>query len=1822
MTDSIEPQSDAPVTPAKTPEPKRQRRTWKQRFKILVLILLIGVCIFRIALNMLLPTVIDKVAGIFGLQVGYQRLNLGLLGGTAHIWGLHVVPTEGGDPIAVCDYIEGNLSPFELLRGRLVVYRAEVDGVALNIERAADGSIPLLQKFAAAQSESAAPVVANKPTGPAKPISLDAPLRIDAIRLSHVTAKLRDRSVTPMFEATVRTSVRVSDVGLDNSPAKFELEVGVDPVVDTLRVTGEAHTSPTSVKADVQLLLRGLHPKAAAGYLTPLGLRPVANFMTVQANASITAETIPNSADFKASVAVDHVTAVADGQQWASLATLTLDAKKASTAGIELGTLAIADGFASAKRTADGHLQMAGIELAPVAAATAPAPAAQPAAPAVTVAGGPAFHASLDVLDLQRLQANVTDEAVSPAAAFVARLDSLSVKGVDTAATAPVPISLSAALPGIVNSVTVTGQAAPFAATKTVTLAVRAAGVKPDVLKPYMERFGLASQLADGHFTADVAVSVTPGSDGSITADAGATDVRFTDGDKSLVEMKTAKLAGVSYAAKTGAIGVKSIELSGPALAISRETDGHIASSGFTFMPPPAAPAQVSVKTETPSTTLPSTGPAMAGAVTDTKTGALVLPRIEISKITWSGVQLTLADNAAAPPTKLVIKDAGVELTDLLIDLAATDKQKPGTFRAWVSAPGLASNLSATGGFTPSPGSFALDATIAGDGLSGAPLAAYVRGLGIDPVLADGRVNARVTATLTQTAGPGDGTLSADFDLTDATYADGDTELAGVDGLHLRGITPSMIAAAPNPGPAVMRLDIADLAVQRPRARLAREADGALRAGGIRLVAVAPSTQPTTQPVAASTPASKPSTTALLQTLPVQLGLKKLRVDDATLDWADAAAPNGPAAIHFVGGVALDDFDVSPAAKPATLHATAKVDGSLKSATVDGTITPSPIAPTIDIKVTADGLAVGPLASYLPPTIQSSMQNGHFETQFAASVSNHDAGGLVAKVSVAGLRLAEVPAPSANDLLKVGTFTLAANRIDPAGEVFTIGELTASGVALDATQSPAGLEACGIRMVVAPPAAPATQPIAPPAAPPAAAAPAPSAPVASLASLVGDARRPLPAVSILKLDLGVDRVGLAGFTGPNAAPVELKDIHVLAPGPIAVGGRRADADAPIELKIAGGVEPIVKAFDVGLAIKAIANEPSIAVDLAAKGIRGDGLLAVLPSLKEKIDGSKLTDGDFATKLDATINYGRRGPRDFGIERGFTAEFNVKPLEFRAAPGTPVLAGLQAVHGEGIKVEPSTGNVTVKTLDVTTPSLRAYRDNEGIHAVGLTVKIGANEPVENLAPASQPTTPPAATPEAPPTPVVAAARPKNEIRLDHFTVSGIDAVIEDRTAEPTTIIPLKSLDVDVRDLSNQLPWSGKSTRFSVLVTSDKVPLPPRKGIKGDATSQPAGGAYTEQRELFSQVTANGKIGFARSTNSAGAEVVALDGWAKTAVNGFELLGVRGLAKPFGVTIGGGSFDDTNDVRFHPDGNIETKNKIVFTNLSLSEAANGPLGKLLKLPAPIDVAIGAVTDPDGSITLNLPVPIKNGAVTAGDVVGPALGAVTNVLVTGIASAPLKAVGGVGDLLGLGGNKDAKPEPPVIIGFLPAYDGLDAESKQAIATLAKQMKDDEALELQTRHSLTESDVARTSTRVNPPPEQALALAARVREEKADLLLRHDTLANEARGDLGAAATAKAKTTLAALRDVSDQIAKAETALDDLYALTGPSAAQQVDRRTRAASLELARRRLDEVRTALAAAGVANVDGRVHSTNPQFDIGPEDGGGNVTITLVRKKH
>src|SRR5882757_4661449 len=102
------------MSETKPPSPKKPRRTRWQRLKLILLALVILACVLRIALNILLPTVIRKVAALYDLDSEYGRMEITLLGGNAHIWNLTLRPKSGGESVIATDYIEGKISPLNL----------------------------------------------------------------------------------------------------------------------------------------------------------------------------------------------------------------------------------------------------------------------------------------------------------------------------------------------------------------------------------------------------------------------------------------------------------------------------------------------------------------------------------------------------------------------------------------------------------------------------------------------------------------------------------------------------------------------------------------------------------------------------------------------------------------------------------------------------------------------------------------------------------------------------------------------------------------------------------------------------------------------------------------------------------------------------------------------------------------------------------------------------------------------------------------------------------------------------------------------------------------------------------------------------------------------------------------------------------------------------------------------------------------------------------------------------------------------------------------------------------------------------------------------------------------------------------------------------------------------------------------------------------------------------------------------------------------------------------------------------------------------------
>jgi hypothetical protein len=1784
-----------PVSPAKSDGESKSRKR-NRRLRIFLLAALLIAAIVRLSMQLLLPFVANRVAAVDGLNCDYDRMTLSVLGGTAYFWNLQLRPKDGGDAILRADYIQGYISPANLLRGRLVVWRAEADGVDLTLERTADGSIPLLARFMARAQSAGSPATTG--AAPGKPIDLQAPLRVDAVRLTHVNVHFRDLSVTPNFQAQVQATVRVSNIGNAATPVQLEVEVFADPILDSMQISGTIHNTATSIEADMRLLVLGLHPKPAAVYLLPIGLQPIADDVAVRGGMKLSVRAHSASPDISAKFSLSDIIATVDDRPCASLKTLSLEASALNASTLKLDRLLFEHGVASIERSAQGPLQFAGVEIVPAPPGSAPAATSKPTAHAAPAGNPwaflnpPAINAELGEIRLSDVKLSLTDQTFVPAIVTSASLDVLRVKNLvldPSRAGTPVTIDGKMSVPGIIRAITIKGQATPVAATKKLALAVTAAGIRPDAARPYLDRLGIDSQFVDGSMTGQLDADASVDAGGSLSADASISNVALMDQGQSLATM--AKFA-VSARLGPASVRIHELDVDGPELAVRRDAQRGMNALGLrlrSLAPIAAAPAARADRAASPLGQLPALLARLQ---------SISLPAISIDKSKWNS-HVNFVDETGVLDRPVEFALSGELHNAQYAPHAPSDKTPPGEFSAMISAPGLADQIFTYGEIRQLDGGLGLKAFIKARGITGRVIAPYLKKFGVEPTMSDGRIDSRIDFFVWPRAEEHNATnVWLQFGATTLTDGAG-TALASMDGAEIGIVTlrPTGIA-------------VDGAGISAPKLHVQRNHDGTFAAFGLRF-ALPPSSS--SQATAVDPPLS-----LHLPTLPIALKIGSLAMRNGELDWTDNV-PAPTVSIRGQASVSLNGVDLSAGAPPAKLHVSAKIVDAIDSATADGTVSCAPDLPAIDLTVDASGIRAGPIAAYMPNGLSSTFKQGHFAVGIRASAKNNPAGGIAARFAVHDLTLTD--RSPATDWAHVGQFTMSASRLDPAHDVIAFDEISSSGVSATVRRLPdGGIEAGGLRLqssnptivpawsksveaIKAGPAAPATQS------------------AVNVAQLVAAARRPFPQISIDRLDLEMDRFAIEGAVDPNGAPLVLAKLRLHSPGPIVIGGPKAAARPAVQLAVDGALEPITGHFAASLSALPFAPEPSLKMDVKAEGISGQGIIDVMPELGAVMKGKELTAGTLTTHVYVSANYQRRGPRDFDLSRGFVATLGVSPLQYRQTPDGPVIAGFESLHAEGIVVKPMIGDVRMKLIELTTPIGRFYRDKEGIHALGMVIPLEteSSKPMaskEKIHSEAKPATATAAAAHhAPP------IRPTSEIRLDRFTISGVDMIVEDRTTTPTTEIPLKTLDVEINDVSNQMPWTQKQARFSVLCTSDKVWLPPRQGETSSATTRTASGQYLEQRDLFSEITATGKIGI--RYRSDGTPV--LDGWAKTAVDGFELLGVRGIAEQMKVKFGGGVFDDTNDIRFEPDG-IKTQNQVVLTNLSLSEPANGPLQSTFKLPVPIDVAIGVVTDADGSITLNLPVNIKNGEISWSDVYLPAVGAVGGVLGTAVASAPVKAVNDVLDIFG-GGKKAGTNAPQTIrIPFVAGYaDLLDPSELQIVAGIAEKMNADPHLQLQISHELSGADAARAAVRANPSAEECLFLTDRLRRQKARLLARRAELAAQARGEIPSQSPA-VSSTLAELREVDRSLAGIESSLDQLYDLLRPGAAAQASRRTRAASLDLGRARMSALRDAIAGGDHGLLD-RIHMTVAQSTVSPSastdpQAGGSVVLTLISKRH
>jgi len=1762
-------------TPRRPPA-SRQRFDWRQspwlrRLYIAVLAVLTLGVVSRLVVVIALPPVIQLVAHHYKLAANYEQTELYLLSGDVGIWHFSLTPIEGGAPLVQSDYTRVHISTLDLLRGRLTIRRLEAEGVALQVDRTADGTIPLLQRFAqwTTHRNPSAPLASpNETAATPQSVDLSSPLEVDAFRLTNVHAHILDEAVRPPLDAQIDVNLRLTDLDSSERPTHFVMDMTGAPILDILHVEGTGRSNGKSLDTVLQFAAKGLHPQSAAGYLRHMGIHPTSSDIALAMTARITtAASEANPEAIAARVELTNMTVTADEQQVAALDKVSVSADDLSYTTAHVTQIAVNGGRCQMQRDAAHETGVAGLQViepavlierleVPLSAALALIPQR--------------WHVG-EVL-LSDLKLNFHDQALAPAADLTANLDELRLGSFSPNKpndTTRIHALLTA--PGVTGNINIDGAILPFAATKNLDMTLSVDGIQPDALRPYLDDLGLESDYNGGTFTAAFHADVRPGPGGTLATNAKLSKLALRNGGDLLV-FDSVGLTGAAYDPAEGRLHIKSIDISGPQLATGRAVGGGLAALGFH-----AKPSQPQATPIVP----PGIGPAMAAAQPErVREYIFSVPKLQIDKFLWKTVGVRFDDLSVTPNAALAIADAGVELDNLNIDFDPNDSaDQPGKLHAWLNAPNLAQSIVVDGAIHRKANEMSADLSVDGTGVTSAAIARYFQNSRIQPALGAGTFHFLAKLGAAKTS---DG-VHASAGISELAYKDGENDLLTVDSASAGGI-----ALRNN------ELSVEQVAVHSPKLWITRQADGSLIAAGIRIT---PPNRPAPPPdrlaqIYQSPPSLAAGGSSNAAASEFAATLHDFDLEDASLQWNDLAIQPAASA-HLTASAGLQDVVLGKSAPPAKLEATVHEDQSLEQMTLTGLVTPSLQSPAAKLTVDARGIRAGGLGGYLGPNMRVILQDGRFHADLDVAVSQNPDGGVGAHLLVNGLDYRDGPDGPA--LCQLDAVRLLASRVDLSGKRIAIDEIGVDGLKTSAALCKDGtIRLLGVKLSSLPSSAAIT----------AIAAPQAQAKAVGIANLAAVANEIHPLTTVDKLDIGVSAIAISDEFRPDAVPLTLSDIQITNRTRIELLGENPQTRPPFDLDVAGAINPLVGKMEVTARLSPFADPAQANIDVHLAAIRGSGVTDLLPDLKSQLDGSLLPDGRLTAQLSLQLKQPRSDPAELNLFHDFGVDFTLTGVQFTdGATGQP-LAALGAAVAEDIAVQPANSTVVVHDIELTTPSARAWRDERGIHLLGLVIKPSAWQSVA----ADDAAIPAAALSD----PISAQQATTTEIAINKLLVSGLDFGFEDRTCDPPLIVPLNGLDVEVRGLSTRMADEDAPCRFSVLLNAGKVPLPlpPRVHGSDSAATTRDTQSGVEERDLFSQAEANGIVSLYPQPK----------GWVKGSINALDLAALTGEARQAGVSLGGGTFDGTVDLRLSGDGSMDLGSRLSLTDLELSEPAHGPITHYLNIGSPLNVVIAALEDQDGSITIPIDVPIRSGHISSGDITLAATGAVASVITTAVASTPLKASDTVLSLFG--NQKLPRNEQPVTLDFSPADPSLNIADLEKLQTLLKQAQNDPTLELALHHVLGGGDVTRAAVLANPSQPDSRNLADSLRLKRIVLVAARNAAAQRAAAQIASGFGADSNAAIQQVREIDVALAKTENAMDEMYDMLRPGAESQKGRRTRAACLEIGQDRLLAARDALLASGIPGIEQQIKVTHATFNAAGGDSGGQVIIVLTHKKN
>lgn len=1294
-----------------------------------------------------------------------------------------------------------------------------------------------------------------------------------------------------------------------------------------------------------------------------------------------------------------------------------------------------------------------------------------------------------------------------------------------------------------------------------VTATIAADGLTCARIRPYLEAAGM--QLPDGGFDLRAAADAEFGE--SMTFHLSRLTI---DGDRGRL-LSLPKVAVQDLRTVDETLAIERVELAGPQLEIVKLEDGTLQIAGLRFTPPPALAGA-----PTPAPSEPQDEPA-------TEPGPL--PKLRLGSFAWSGVDVSYTDHTL--PEAATVRLSGL---DVKADaLAFGEDAPPGRVQLAFAVPGVAQACRGELTLTPRVDGAKAQFDWRTKGITMQALKPWLDAAGIRCELADGELGLLAEADVQLQP-----QLRASAQLSNLRLQDGSTRWLSLRALRGEGLQVDAEG-----------VHLGTWTVQDPYVVLHRDAEQRFQAcgmtfGGPVAGASAPApTAPANRRRRLDDEATIPQPAAEAEPFHLQHGA--ITVRGATLAWSDELAPKMDRAIGL-------ELTVGPQAErdaPVDIAASLRISEAQANVNLAANLQRNAERLTASGELTASRLVAAELAAFLPDGVRCTLDDGTVHAAFDANVALGGDGAVDASLREVRITDGEAEAAAIDEIVvdipKLGSDEVHVRRLRVAGVrasfAQTGSELLVPGFALAAANAPTLRPATPAKVEDGAGSSGGTS-TGSSAAPSAAASP--GAPIQ------------LPKLRIDEVFVQLQRFEFRDRSNGDRAPIGASfALQLVEPW---LGDPKSDEPAAMAFNVTGTVDPI------GATITALAKAnpfdltPTLDVVFALDGFDTTRLVELMPALADTMRGEAkaLTLG---ATLHARLDLKRRDASRFDLGRPFGAEIVLENVRLEDRASEQVFVQVAAIDVIARAIDPRSGSVLLRSVDLDEPIVRAFKDVDGTHFAGFVL---LEPPAGKAGPSIDP---PAGNGE-PPAPRTAApqatAADDYELAVDRMRVMGLAVDYRDETTEPPTHLSLVDTDFELSRFSTRAFSEPLPLSFSAAVRGGEIELERRvvrnsviSGFLSSSARALVGGNDKHDyvmRPMLDQMTADGQLTlFPRPR-----------GRVNIAVDRLELSAFRGLARNAGVRIQDGLYDTLVALDLKGYDGVDIRSEHVFTWLALDEPPNGPISTYLRLPAPLQTVLFLLRNNNDEQRIPLNVDVPPGPDGQSEIIDRVVESLVRLIGNSVASAGARTASTItGALLG------SDSEVPDLKAMLPYEPGSplpgDAELDGLLAALAG----DPTLVVVLSHQLGAADLPHARELANPPVDVLQGTVRGLQRTRAELEQRRTPIAQDVVALYAAGKVQDAIRRQEELLEIDTHLGELLQALSGALDQLGNPNARAAARRTRAACKALAQARLDaaiaRMRALRPGLGSDRFERRAGRGVP---IDGLDGGGCVIATLRRR--